>query len=425
MKILLSAYACEPNKGSEPGVGWNWAIELAKSGHTVHVLTRENNRTSIELEIGNLPVQNRPTFVYFDLPRWLSFWKKGQFGVHQYYFLWQIGAYCLAKKLHKSECFDLVHHVTFVSARQPSFMGLLGIPFIFGPGAGGERAPVALRRGYPFVGKVADALRDIVNWCVRLDPFMHLTFQTATRIYATSIQTQAIIPAIYHHKVLIQLAIGIDSNAIHSEHRPMEATRRPKQLLYVGRLVYLKRLDIALAAFAEYRAKYPDSRFTIVGDGPETGRLKEAAQQMNLLDSIDWQPWLPQEQLDAIYHSHDVMLFPSLRDSGGMVVLEAMARGMPIICFNLGGPGVIVDSSCGKSLSVNEGYTCQQAARDMAEGLFNLAEAPILFTQLRNGAVARARQYTWDTLVKNIYEDYQSSSEKSADLLSKFGSGSV
>jgi hypothetical protein len=61
----------------------------------------------------------------------------------------------------------------------------------------------------------------------------------------------------------------------------------------------------------------------------------------------------------------------------------------------------------------------------MAEGLFNLAEAPILFTQLRNGAVARARQYTWDTLVKNIYEDYQSSSEKSADLLSKFGSGSV
>ena len=150
MKILLSAYACEPNKGSEPGLGWNWAREIARN-HEAWVLTRANNRPSIEdtLRKGSIPSLH---FVYYDLPDGVKSWKKGQRGVHLYYLLWQWGAYRTAKKVHKQVRFDLVHHITFVSVRQPSFMGLLGIPFIFGPVAGGERAPWRLRIGYGLKG---------------------------------------------------------------------------------------------------------------------------------------------------------------------------------------------------------------------------------------------------------------------------------
>ena len=139
MKILLSAYACEPNKGSEPGVGWNWALALAQRGYDVHVLTRSNNRRAIEEALA--PSNLQLTFHYYDLPQILRFWKHWPGGIYLYYLLWQIGAYRVGKILHSTEQFSLVHHITFVSYRQPSFMGGLGIPFIFGPVGGRDHAP--------------------------------------------------------------------------------------------------------------------------------------------------------------------------------------------------------------------------------------------------------------------------------------------
>ncbi|MCZ6744779.1 MAG: glycosyltransferase family 1 protein, partial [Alphaproteobacteria bacterium] len=141
MKILLSAYACEPNKGSEPEVGWRWALELARLGHEVWVLTRENNRTSIEAGLARQNPLPNLHFAYYDLPPWARWWKRGARGVHLYYRLWQWGAYRLAKKLHRQHGFDRAHHVTFVSLRHPTFLRRLGVPFVFGPVAGGERVP--------------------------------------------------------------------------------------------------------------------------------------------------------------------------------------------------------------------------------------------------------------------------------------------
>lgn len=94
--ILISAYACEPDKGSEPGAGWNWAVEIAKY-HSVTVITRTNNRDSIEKELAVHPRSNMK-FLYYDLPDSIRRWKKGQKGIQLYYTLWQAGAYRCAKK---------------------------------------------------------------------------------------------------------------------------------------------------------------------------------------------------------------------------------------------------------------------------------------------------------------------------------------
>src|SRR5690348_13918046 len=119
MKILLSAYACEPNKGSEPAVGWNWMLALIEQGHDVTVLSRANNQAAIDAEVRERSLRVRP--VYYDLPAWCRRWKSWPGGLYLYYLLWQIGAYQLAQKLHRSAPFDLVHHITFVTFRQPSF----------------------------------------------------------------------------------------------------------------------------------------------------------------------------------------------------------------------------------------------------------------------------------------------------------------
>src|SRR6185437_12063651 len=160
MKILLSAYACEPGKGSEPGVGWNWALELARQGHDVTVLTRANNAQTIAPALSRmktLPLR----FVYYDLPKWMKWWKEGGRGIHLYYELWQFGVYCVARRLTRSEKFDVVHHLTFGVFRQPSWLGYLGIPLVLGPLGGGDTTPALLKRSLPPRARLLESLRSL------------------------------------------------------------------------------------------------------------------------------------------------------------------------------------------------------------------------------------------------------------------------
>ena len=101
MKVLVSAYACEPGKGSEPEVGWQWVNQIARF-HETWVITRANNREAIEKALTKSPINNLH-FVYVDLPEWARFWKKGRSGVHLYYYLWQFIAYRKARNISKNK----------------------------------------------------------------------------------------------------------------------------------------------------------------------------------------------------------------------------------------------------------------------------------------------------------------------------------
>ena len=164
MKILISAYSCEPNMGSEPGVGWNIAREIAKY-HQVWVITRpDESRTVIEAELQQNPIPNLH-FIYFTLPFWQNSRKWGYSGGMQiHYYLWQIQAYFVVRRLHQEIGFDLIHHVTFVKYSNPSFLSLLPIPFIWGPVGGGESAPIPFWQDFSFQAKTYEVLRAFACW---------------------------------------------------------------------------------------------------------------------------------------------------------------------------------------------------------------------------------------------------------------------
>lgn len=292
MKVLLSAYACEPGKGSEPGVGWRWALEIARLGHDVWVLTRANNRPVIEAEIAKVPHKANLHFLYYDLPAWARWWKKGRRGIRLYYSLWQWGAYRIARKVHGRERFDRVHHVTFVTARQPSFMGNLGIPFIFGPVGGGEQAPWRLRRGYGWRGWILDALRDLLNLLIRFDPLMRRTFRQAETIYVRSAQSRSIIPRAWRSKARCLLGIGIDPPGPASITTAGAADPPGFRVLYAGHFLYLKGMHLGLPAFARMQARCPGPRLTIVGKGPDEGRWRRLAERLGVGPHLDWVPWV-------------------------------------------------------------------------------------------------------------------------------------
>src|SRR5262249_39627720 len=148
--------------------------------HCVHVLTRANNRESIEGALAVAPVPNL-RFAYYDLPAWMRRWKNhAGLWARLYYLAWQWGAYKVARKLCDETRFDIVHHITFGVFRHPSFMAFLGRPFVFGPVGGGETAPRELRKTFPLRGYLIDLARDLANWVVHVDPLMAAVFRRSS-----------------------------------------------------------------------------------------------------------------------------------------------------------------------------------------------------------------------------------------------------
>ena len=417
MNILLSAYACIPNKGSEYGLGWNWATNLAKSGNNVWVLTREANRAFIESELGKLPYSDRLHFIYFDLPKymqwnfWSKFWKS-KLGLivywhiwhYPYHFLWQYGAYRYVKNTYSKDSFDVAHHITFSTIRRYSFLGRLGIPFIFGPVGGGDRAPIKLRSCFRIRSWIYDFMRDIGIYVTKFNPLMWLLYKQAMRIYVTTPSSLALIPRRYRKKARVKLELGCRPlNSGVSLVHEVEDMKGIK-FLYVGRFIYWKGMYYGIGAFSKLLESHPAASLTIVGSGPEEEEWKKLSRSLNLEGKINWVSWVEQHELSKIYLEHDVLLFPSLHDSGGNVVLEALTHGLPVICLDLGGPAVMVDETCGRIVNTYKKGP-DQVITGLCHYMSDLAESNSTIAELSRGAIERSKEYEWDRVVEDIYKE--------------------
>ncbi|WP_237067313.1 glycosyltransferase [Microbulbifer guangxiensis] len=397
MNVLLSAYACEPDKGSEPAVGWNWALEAAKHNCNVWVLTRSNNRLAIESYWSRNRKPSNLKFFYFDVPGWLAWWKKVPFGIYLYYLLWQFGAFLVARRVHRIVRFDHVQHITFASARQPSFMGLLGVPFSFGPVGGGESAPMMLRKSYPWRGWLSDLFRDSVNWWVRFSPLMNLTYSTATRIIVTSDQTLEMVPRRFRGKATISLAIGIEPQIGLNIPKDPPKLSGPR-ILYAGQLVYWKGVHLAIKTFAKIKHEIPDARLTILGRGKDGSWLKELSERLEVSNCLDFIDWVPRDEIEKVYRAHHVLLFPSLHDSGGMVVLEAMKCGLPVVSLDIGGPSVTVTEKSGFLVPVIQ-RSESEVVEALSSALKELFSDQAKYRRLSIGAIKRSSELSWQNAV--------------------------
>jgi len=407
-KILLSAYACEPNKGSEAGIGWNWVLEIAKRGHNVTVITRSNNEEVIK---GFFLLNKKPNnlnFVYFDLPKSILFFKK-VIGVYGYYIIWQLLILNKAFLLHKKIKFDLAHHITFGSIRMNSYLWLLGVPFFLGPVAGGEHSPKALLKSMPLKNRGFENLRLFSNKLIKFNFLSRISFSATKIIFPTSQQTLELLPKKFRLKSKPSLAIGINlgDNSFFCLNRKYEDLN----ILYAGRLLNWKGIHLAISSYQEVNKIFNNTTFSVLGKGPYKKTLLKHAKNQSVAKKINWLDWVPHNKMSELYEKHNIFLFPSLHDSGGMVVLEALAKGLPVICLDLGGPGQIVDESCGRVI-----LTTNKSEEDIVQDIFNaiieLQRNPDLLRQLSKGAIQRAAEFTWDKTVAKVYDPIELYMEK-------------
>lgn len=395
MKILLSAFAFAPNVGSEPGVGWRWAVELARQ-HEVTVVTDATRRELVEAINVQLPSNVR---VVYYRPGWLHSVPLNSATAQLLYTAWQFALLGFARRLHREHGFDLAIHSTYGVFRHPSFLGYLGIQFVFGPLGGGEDAPLALKRSIHGGEKIKELLRLIINKAALFDPFLWAAYARATLILTKTEDTRQALPWPFRHRAIVYPEIGVDA-PVGIEPRERQ-TGEPLRVLFAGRLLGWKGAHLAIRAVAQAVAHGVPVEFTLLGKGPFESELRRIAVSLGLEDNIRWVNQMPQEELFALFKNMHCLLFPSLHDSSGNVVLEAQANGLPVICLDLGGPATLVTS---ETAIVVATHGCGEAA--VVEGLANalviLAGDEIKRSAMADAAIVHARSMTWESRVNGV-----------------------
>jgi glycosyltransferase involved in cell wall biosynthesis len=404
MKTVCTAYAIDPYKGSEDGMGWNFINQIAKN-HKVFAITRKNNRGNIEKYMAEKPSElyQNINFLYFDLPYYLRFWKKGGRGAMLYYFLWQLTVILFIKK--QKLDFDLVHNLNFHNDWTPSMLWMLGKPMVWGPIGHHPKIPKTFIKEYG----IRVYLKDRMAWMVKnifwnMGLLLKITAKKAELIFAMNSDVAKRL-RLDESKVLLMPSVASDDEVF-----VRRDINKSMHILSAGRFVALKGFDVTIRAFAHFYqslavADKKHVSLTLVGDGPEKQRLMRIAKNEGVLDQVRFINWLPREELKVLYKSSDAFLFPS-HEGAGMVVAEAMSYSLPVLCFENSGPGEFVDHSCGLKIAYGD-YT--QTITHFSEALSKLYFDLEFRKSLSSGAAKHyENNFKWDLRGKQIDNAYKS-----------------
>lgn len=334
MKVLISAYACEPDRGSEPEVGFGAALAAA-SDHEVWVLTRENNVAPVRRGLADHPKRDRIHVHGVDLGARALRLKKtlGRASLHWYYNRWQAAAAAKGRDLDRRMGFDLVHHITFATYWQPAGMAEIGKPFVWGPVGGAVTVPPSLMSQLGPRGRLEEVARARALPTLGRLPGVRATQRAATIALAQEAVTAA--------RLTDSPEVRILSNAIAaSVHSELGDGPRRSDVSFVGRLIPWKGAELAIRTMS-YVA-HDEAALRLYGNGPERGRLERLAMDLGLSDRVVFEGRVPRADLHRRLAASGVVLHTSLRGSG-LSVAESLALGAPVVCLDQGEAGAILD----------------------------------------------------------------------------------
>lgn len=329
MKVLLSAYACEPWKGSEPGVGLQTAVAAARQ-HDVWVLTRENNLPALRTYLADHPLRERMELVGLDVGGRALRWKKrSTLASHLYYDQWQRAAAAQALELDARVDFDLIHHVTFAAYWKRAGVAVVAKPFVWGPIGGGVRSPWRLALHLGVRGWIEEAARTIVRPLAAQAPAIRLAQRRASVTLVQNPDTSGRIRST-QPPIVLPNALGaqVPASALASERRCT--------VVVVSALIPWKGVDLALDAFAA--ARVPGSRLLVIGDGPQRRRLLARTETLGLRQHVEFLGDRPRDEVLGLVGASRLLLHPALHEEAGWAVAEALSLGTPVVCLARGGP---------------------------------------------------------------------------------------
>lgn len=395
MNILVSAFACQPQRGSEPGVGWEWPRALARiSSHQVTVLTNATNRDSIESYHAANFVP-RLSFRYVQLRNVFS--GLGTIGHYLYYYIWQLYALLILIRTGEWRNFHVIHHLTYGGIRTGSLLCLLPRRFVFGPVGGGETAPFRMYAGLGALPITKELLRILSNLFSVINPILIIMQLRASNVFVRTLETQRLL-VFSRSRAVLQNDVACHGPVARTAGRTKNG---PFRLLFAGRLLYWKGVEYLLEALRILDQDGIYIEMELIGQGPEEDKLRNCAEGLRHV-SVRWHGRKPQPELFDLYRKADAFVFPSLHDSGGTVVIEALSFGLPVICFRLGGPPLLVGNG-GIIVDVDKA-DFKSASSRLADAIRQLRDDAGLRDRLSQAALARSASLTWQSTARAAYE---------------------
>ena len=401
-KILLLSYGCEPGRGSEAGIGWHWANHLSQQ-HEVFVLTHPRGRQAIQKQLAKDPRPNLH-IRYVDLPAPLDPWRllTGEQAIQARYIMWQFAAYPVARKIVASENIDLVHHVSWTTMTGPTLGWALGKPFVWGPVGSGQQAPLQMRRFLGLKGWLREAVRNTQVSTVNFNPLARAAAGHATVAFASNHDTYARLQAIGAADVRLQPDAAVDGSWLLPAPPPARARERVV-IAWASRMMARKSPALALEAFARLRAVH-DAELWFIGDGPLIAETRAHAARLGVQRDVKFWGWIDFDRMPELLSEADIFLFTSLRDTCPMPVMEAMARGLPIVALDHHGVRYLPDEAVLKVPVTDP----DKLVPDIADALLDLALSPELRARCGAAAWASVRDgHLWTHRFAGVEEGYK------------------
>lgn len=404
LRVVLSCYACEPNRGSEPGIGWAWALGMAKR-HETYVLTRGHKRQIIEAELArlSLPENERPIFLYVDLaPFFCRLKKKGAFFSKLYYFLWQLKARQVLNAQQLKA--DIVHHITFCSFAFVGFWWHRKEAVVIGPLGGTSVCRRSYLRLFPWKQRIKEFARVFsrrYGW--RLNPFWMISRHYADKLFFVDpLMTEKMGKGPSMTETLLDVGVPklLEDSAV------ARVPEKRNQFAWAGMLEPHKGFEIAVRAFQRaFPVEDARPRLVVCGEGYERPKYERLVRDLGLSDSVIFCGWLPQNDLWQVMRESKGLVFSSVRDTVGSVLVETLSLQTPVICFRHQGAALVTDDTC----AIRIEPTSWKASIDgFAKAMCRLHENPELVLQMgKKGRERVLENFAWEKKFAKMDECYR------------------
>lgn len=351
-RVLLSAYQCRPGIEAVSQIGWQWYSRLSRR-LPVTLITHVRNREFL-LAAGAPLYNSEIIFIdteWFAKPLYRLALKLFPYSEHATFLLSSLDFYIYdwqtvrqAKLRQKQgQDWDIIHAVTPVSPTAATRLHTLKRPLVLGPWNG----------GLPTLTTFPEIMKQDASWVYSirnlggLANFVFGTTRHASAILTATQATLARIPKSHRHRCHTILENGVDLQIFTSAPWPeAPSNTQPLKVIYVGRFLPFKGLPMLLTAIARLKEKMA-IQLTVVGEGPLATEWKAYAKQLHLDKQVIWYGPAKASEVAAQIQAAHLLCLPSVRESGGAVILEAMACARPVLAIDFGGPGDVIDETVG------------------------------------------------------------------------------
>ena len=413
LRVLLIVDQCNPEMSSVPLEGYQLFNGISKLAD-VTLVTHERNKQALEKVRNdeNIVYINESKVIkkYYRLVERLTLRKTGANWPLFHTLCYLIYAEFNHKVYQEFQTkvlrgnYDIVHAVTPMMPRYPVeiIKACKKTPFILGPVNGGVPFP----KGFGQVARKEFAYFNFLRRLGQLIPGYVRTYKKADKILAGSTYTLNMLKAMFKSEDS-RIALFYENGVAEDFFDKLRKAKTNQQvnLLFVGRLVPYKGADIVIEAVSQLSKIIRDRVcLTIVGDGSEKDNLKRQAQELGVSDIVSFAGWVNQKETLEFYRKADVFCFPSIREFGGAVVLEAMACGLPCIVADNGGIAEYVTEETGFKIAP---ISRNNLTHELTNKIQILVENEELRNKMSAKAIERAQCFAWEQKAMEIFKIYQ------------------